>query len=188
MPHANRPTTATWAVTMMCNFTLFASQGAIAQTCTVHASAASPDSNFDNNFTQNGPGQPTPDGEVQEPADIPGWTGGDSTYSIYLPMTGETAFFFSDSYVGQAPPQTGDGTAYTDANGLRTRSINCDTSFGCFPPTNLFRAHNSIVVRNASGTVGRTITGPVVGGYSTSYFMPANAASTGHFYWVAIPF
>jgi hypothetical protein len=160
----------------------------MAQTCTVHATAATPDTTFDEDFTQNGPGQPAPNGRIQEPSNVPGWTGGDSTYSIYLPMTGETAFFFSDSYIGQAPAQTGDGTAYTDANGLRTRAINCDTAFGCFPPTNLYRAHNSIVVRNASGTIERTITGPVVGGYSTSYFVPANAASTGHFYWVGDPF
>jgi hypothetical protein len=176
------------ALLLLCSFVFFSSVDSVAQTCTVQAGAANPDTRFDQDFTQNGPGQPAPDGKIQQPSNIPGWTGGDSTYSIYLPMTGETAFFFSDSYIGQAPPLAGDGTAYTDANGLRTRVINCDAAFGCFPPTNLYRAHNSIVVRNAFGTVERTISGPVVGGYSTSYFVPANAASTGHFYWVGDPF
>jgi hypothetical protein len=190
MPQANRlmSSVGIWAGFTICSFVWFTSHALVGQTCNVHAGPASPDLTFDNDFTQNGPGQPAPDGQTQEPSNIPGWTGGDSTYSVYLPMTGETAFFFSDSYVGQAPPQTGDGTAYTDANGLRTRAINCDTSFGCYPPTNLYRAHNSIVVRNALGTVERTISGPIVGGYSTSYFVPADAASTGHFYWVGDPF
>lgn len=173
--------------TLLCGTSLFVASILMAQTCTVQAGAASPDTTFDQDFTQNGPGQVAPNGRVMESSNIPGWTGGDSTYSVYLPMTGETAFFFSDSYIGQAPPQIGDGTAYTDANGLRTRAINCDTSFGCYPPTNLYRAHNSIVVRNAFGTIERTITGPVVDGYSTSYFAPADAASTGHFYWVGDP-
>ena len=150
------------------------------ETCTVQASAAVRDTTFDQDFTQNGPGQAGPNGLTMEPANIPGWTGGDSTYSVALP-DGESAFFFSDSYIGQAPPAEGDGTASTNANGLRTRAVNCGTSFGCYPPTNLYRAHNSIVVRSAHGRILRTITGPVVNGYSSSYFAPANPA---HFYWV----
>jgi hypothetical protein len=172
------------ALLLICSFSIFSSLPVIAQTCTVQASAASPDSVFDRDFTQNGPGQRGPNGLVMEPPDIPGWTGGDSTYSVYLPMTGETVFFFSDSYIGQAPPAVGDGTASTNSNALRTRAVNCDPSFGCYPATNLYHAHNSLVVRDAFGLVLRTISGPVSGGYSTSYFVPADAASTGHFYWV----
>jgi len=104
-------------------------------------------------------------------------------YSVFVPMMGETVFFFSDSYIGQAPSLAGDGTALTDSAGLRTRAVNCTPEFGCFPATNLYRAHNSIVVRDLLGTKLRTITGPLsADGYSTSYFTPATA---GHFYWVA---
>ncbi len=151
-------------------------------TCSVQAGTGVPDTTFDQDFTENGPGQIAPNGFVMEPPTIPGWTGGDSTYSVYLPRTGESVFFFSDSYIGQAPPTPGDGHAITGPTGLRTRAVNCTPAQGCYPSTNLFRAHNSIVVRDASGTVLRTIAGPASFGYSTSYFVPAN---TNHFYWVA---
>jgi hypothetical protein len=154
-----------------------------AQTCTVQAGAAVPDTAFDQAFTQDGPGQIAPNGRIMERPNIPGWTGGDSMYSVYLPMTGETAFFFSDSYIGQAPPVAGDGTAFTSSTGLRTRAVNCTPAFGCYPATNLYRAHNSIVVRDFFGLTLRTIAGPAAaGGYAGSYFVPATA---GHFYWVA---
>jgi hypothetical protein len=155
----------------------------LAQTCTVQAGAGVPDVTFDQGFTQNGPGQVGPNGRVMEPANLLGWTGGDSMYSVFLPMTGETVFFFSDSYIGQAPPLVGDGTALTGPTGLRARAVNCTPTFGCYPATNLYHAHNSIVVRDLFGTKLRTIAGPVsADGYSTSYFTPA---TTGHFYWVA---
>ncbi|HEY3926907.1 MAG TPA: hypothetical protein VGL89_00910 [Candidatus Koribacter sp.] len=170
-------------VNLACGALIFSPVTSPAQTCPLKFGPAVPDTTFDQAFTQNGPGQPAPNGRVMEPSNIPGWTGGDSTYSLYLPMTGESIFFFSDSYIGQSPTAVGDGTATTNANGLRTRAVNCNTSFGCFPPTNLYRAHNSIVVRNATGTVMRTITGPVTNGFSTSYFVPSDA-SLGRFYWV----
>lgn len=149
----------------------------LAQTCTVSAGHGSSDSTFDAIWTQNGPGT------GDEPAGGPGWTGADSTYSIQLP-NGDSAFFFSDSYIGESPAVSGDGTATTDSNGLRTRAVNCDAPL-CNPPTSLYRAHNSIVVRNASTGALTTLVGPPdVTGYSTSYFVPPLATITGHFYWM----
>jgi hypothetical protein len=148
-----------------------------AQTCTVNAGAGTPDAVFDAIWTQNGPGT------GNEPIGRPGWTGADSTYSIVLP-NGDSAFFFSDSYIGESPTVSGDGTVSTDANGLRTRAVNCSAPL-CNPPTSLYRAHNSVVIRNrVTGTLA-TLAGPVdVTGYSTSYFAPPLALITGHFYWM----
>jgi len=139
-------------------------------TCTVNAGSGTPDSTFNAVATQNGPGT------GNEPSGAPGWTGADSTYSVLLP-NGNTAFFFSDSYVGQSPALSGDGTVTTNSSGLRTRVPNC-----CNPPTNVYRAHNSIIVRNASTGQLNTITGSLDSyGFSTSYFNPTN---TSHFYWM----
>ena len=87
-------------------------------TCTVNAGSGTPDSTFNAVATQNGPGT------GNEPSGAPGWTGADSTYSVLLP-NGNTAFFFSDSYVGQSPALSGDGTVTTNSSGLRTRVPNC---------------------------------------------------------------
>lgn len=149
--------------------------GATSQsTCTVSVSNTQVDSTFNTSFTQNGPGQ------YQEPTGKPGWNGADSTYSIVIPGTTNSAFFFSDSYIGQSPAKSGDGTVTTSSSGLRTRVANCNPPL-CSPATNLYRAHNSIVIRNSSGTTMNTITGPLSSGYSTSYFNPTN---TNHFYWM----
>ena len=78
------------------------------------AGTGAPDSYFNAEYTENGPGT------SNEPLGMPGWTGADSTYSVLLP-SGDTAFFFSDSYIGEFPAVSGDGTVSTDANGLRTR-------------------------------------------------------------------
>ena len=75
----------------------------LAQTCSLDVRAGTSNSQFDSIFTQDGPGLGL------EPAGRPGWTGADSTYSILLP-NGDTAFFFSDSYVGESPTLAGDGT------------------------------------------------------------------------------
>src|SRR5260370_679407 len=148
-----------------------------AQTCTVNASAGTPDAVFDAVWTQNGPGT------GNEPAGGPGWTGADSTYSIILP-NGDSAFFFSDSYIGESPTVGGDGTVSTDANGLRTRAVNCGAPL-CNPPTSLYRAHNSVVIRNSVTGILTTLAGAPDGtGYSTSYFAPPLALITGHFYWM----
>lgn len=147
------------------------------QTCGLNFRTGSPDPEFDAIFTQDGPGQGL------EPAGSAGWTGGDSTYSIELP-NGDTAFFFSDSYIGEFPRFAGDGTVTTDANGLRTREANCFPPL-CDPPTVLYRAHNSIVVRNRTTGLLTTFVGPKdVAGYSTSYFSPPGGVATGRFYWM----
>jgi len=98
-----------------------------AQTCTVNASVGTPDAVFDAVWTQNGPGT------VNEPGGGPGWTGADSTYSIILP-NGDSAFFFSDSYIGESPTVSGDGTVSTDANGLRTRAGRGSSSRRIYTP------------------------------------------------------
>jgi len=147
------------------------------QTCDITISTGTPDAEFDGIFTQNGPGT------GNEPSGTAGWTGGDSTYSIELP-NGDTAFFFSDSYIGEYPALTGDGTVTSNANGLRTRQPNCNPPL-CDPPTVLYRSHNSIVVRSVSTGQLRTLTGPRdANGFSTSFFTPALAAVTNHFYWM----
>jgi hypothetical protein len=148
--------------------------GSFAQTCSISPNLGTVATNWDNVFTQNGPGTGL------EPSGSAGWTGADSTYSILLP-NGNTAFFFSDSYIAESPAKSGDATVTTNANGLRTRQTNCGPPL-CDPPASLYRAHNSIVVRNTSGTTLTTKVGAKDGfGYSTSYFKPTN---TNHFYWM----
>jgi hypothetical protein len=148
-----------------------------AETCTVSAGKGKVAARFDAEFTENGPGT------GHESSRRPGWTGSDGTLSVLLP-DGDTAFFFSDSYIGQSPALHGDGTVTTNANGLRRRAPNCFPPL-CKPATNVFRAHNSVVVRHASTEELKTLTGPGDAGFSTSYFVPADAKSTDHWYWMA---
>src|SRR5690348_16916317 len=79
--------------------------------CPVSPGTAVKATEWDAIFTQDGPGKGL------EPSGSPGWTGGDSTYSILLP-DGDNAFLFSDSYIGESPPSKGDGTVTRDANNL----------------------------------------------------------------------
>ena len=102
-------------------------------------------------FTQSGPGQKL------EPKNAAGWTGGDSTYSILLP-NGDTAFFFSDSYIAESPIIKGDGTVFTNASGLRTREPNCLPPL-CTQPASSHSAYNSIVIRSADGKTLTTTVG-----------------------------
>src|SRR4029078_12943340 len=141
------------ALTIALLFLLGGQSIASARTCSLSVQSGTSDSNFDSIFTQNGAGTGL------EPLGSPGWTGADSTYSIQLP-NGDSAFFFSDSYIGESPAKTGDGTVRTDTNGLRTRLSNCDPPL-CDPPTNLYRAHNSVVVRNALTGTLTTLVGPI---------------------------
>ncbi len=166
------------ALLLTLGFSTLASHPLAAQTCTVTAGRGTLDSHFDSEYTENGPGT------GKEPLGMPGWTGADSTYSVLLP-SGDSAFFFSDSYVGEYPTLSGDGTVSTNSNGLRTRAANCGAPL-CNPPTNLYHAHNSIVVQSAATGQLSTLMGPkdLTSGYSTSYFVPATAAVTGHFYWM----
>ena len=166
------------ATLLICVVPALVSSDLSAQTCTVSASPGTPDSVFNAEYTENGPGT------GNEPIGMPGWTGADSTYSVLLP-NGDSAFFFSDSYIGEYPAVSGDGTVTTNSNGLRTRAVNCGAPL-CSPPTSLYHAHNSIVVQSATTGKLSTLVGPKdpTSGYSTSYFAPATGAVTGHFYWM----
>jgi hypothetical protein len=131
--------------------------------CLVSPSMGTKAVDWDAIFTQDGPGKGL------EPMGSPGWTGGDSTYSVLLP-NGDTAFFFSDSYVGESPTTKGDGTVTRSPRGLLTTEINCRRPL-CEPPASLFVARNSIVVLNRSRTRMKTLVGPKnENGLSTSYF------------------
>ena len=76
----------------------------------------------------------------------PGWTGADTTVSVQLP-NGDSAFFFSDSFIAEDPAKPGDGTVYTNENGLRLRRPNCLPPFCGAAPEHAHYVFNSIVVR-----------------------------------------
>lgn len=116
----------------------------------------------------------------------PGWTGGDTTVSIELP-NGDSAFFFSDSFIAEDPAMPGDGTVFTNSNGLRMRKPNCLPPF-CGPkPEVIHYVYNSVVVRSKDGKTVRTLTGPKdKNGYSTSYFKP-KSTNPNHMYWLGDP-
>jgi len=166
-----------FAVTLIGIIPAFLGSDLLAQTCTVSASTGIPDSTFNAEYTENAPGT------GEEPPGMPGWTGADSTYSVQLP-NGDSAFFFSDSYIGEYPEVSGDGTVTTNSNRLRTRAVNCGAPLRN-PPTSLYHAHNSIVVQSAKTGQLSTLVGPkdLTSGYSTSYFASATGAITGHFHW-----
>ena len=96
------------------------------------------DQQFDQLFTQNGPG----------------WTGGDSAYSVRLP-DGRTVWMFSDSYIGTVDPVT------------RRRA------------SPYFQAHNCLVVQDQDNQMttihGGTPQAP------TTYFVPP---APDHWFWV----
>jgi hypothetical protein len=142
--------------------------------CEIAPYAGMPSKIWDDIFTQNGPGTGL------EPAGSPGWTGGDSTYSILLP-NGESAFLFSDSYIGEWPALKGDGTVTVDKNGLRTTAINCRPPI-CDPEASSFIARNSVVVLSKDRKTFKTLVGPKDKlGYSSSYFP---MSETDRYYWV----
>lgn len=131
--------------------------------CPVAPQMGVPVAEWDAIFTQDGPGKGL------EPKGAPGWTGGDSTYSLLLP-NGDTAFFFSDSYIGESPAVKGDGTVARTASGLRTTAINCPAPI-CDPPASIFKARNSIVILSRDRKRMKTLVGPKdASGLSTSYF------------------
>lgn len=101
-----------------------------------------------------------------------GWTGADSTISLELP-SGDTAFFFSDSFIAETPALPGDGRVYVNENGLRLREPNCLPPI-CGPkPEHIHYVYNSIVVRSKDGKTLKTLTGEKdKNGYSTAYFKP----------------
>jgi len=117
----------------------------------------------------------------------PGWTGADTTVSIELP-NGDSAFFFSDSYIAEEGGKPGDGAVYTNENGLRLRKPNCLPPF-CGPaPEVIHYVYNSVVIRSKDGKTMRTLTGPKdKNGYSTPYFKP-KSDDPHHMYWLGDPF
>lgn len=131
-------------------------------------------------FTQNGPGTGL------EPDGMTGWTGGDSTISIELPG-GDTAFFFSDTFLGEYPAKPGDGRVFENKNGLRMREPNCLPPI-CGPaPEHIHYVYNSIVVRSKDGKTLKTLTGKKDKyGYSTSYFKP-DSTDANDMYWMGYP-
>lgn len=112
------------------------------------------------------------------------WTGADSTISLELP-NGDTAFFFSDSFVAESPALPGDGKVYTNENGLRMREPNCVPPV-CGPkPEHIHYVFNSIVVRSKDGKTLKTLVGEKdKNGYSTAYFKPKNPKNM---YWMGDP-
>jgi hypothetical protein len=149
------------------------SPGTAAQ-CPIAPSMGTPSKFWDDIFTQNGPGAGL------EAKGAPGWTGADSTYSVLLP-NGDSAFLFSDSYIGESPAVKGDGAATADKNGVRTTAINCYPPI-CDPEASTFAARNSIVVLSKDKKHFTTLAGPKdKSGLSTSYFP---TAENDRHYWV----
>lgn len=142
--------------------------------CPISPGNATHATEWDTIFTQDGPGKGL------EPSGFPGWTGGDSTYSLLMP-SGDTAFFFSDSYIGESPRVKGDGTVSRDSRGLRTTEINCPPPL-CDPAASTFGARNSIVILSRDRKRMTTLVGRKnAHGLSTSYFADPEA---GRNYWL----
>ncbi len=131
-------------------------------------------------FMQNGPGTGL------EPEGSAGWTGADSTISIELP-NGDSAFFFSDSFIAESPQMPGDGRVFTNENGLRLREPNCLPPV-CGPkPEHIHYVYNSIVVRSKDGKTLKTLVGEKdKNGYSTAYFKP-KSDDPNVMYWLGDP-
>ena len=72
---------------------LFALASTALPQCDIAVGKAEPATKWDEFFTRNGPG----------------WTGADTTVSVQLP-SGDSAFFFSDSFIAEDPANTGDGS------------------------------------------------------------------------------
>ena len=147
----------------------FAFQNLFAQ-CAISVGKGRSAGDWDAAFTRNGPG----------------WTGADSTISLELP-SGETAFFFSDSFIAEDPAKSGDGRVFVDENGLRLREPNCLPPV-CGPrPEHIHYVYNSIVVRSKDGKTFRTLTGEKdKHGYSTAYFKP-KSDDPNVMYWMGDP-
>ncbi len=137
--------------------------------CEINVGKGVPADEWNEAFTMNGPG----------------WTGADTTVSLELP-NGDTAFFFSDSFIGEEPAMPGDGRVRVTGTGLRIREPNCLPPF-CGPaPEHIHYVYNSIVVRSKDGKM-RTLTGDKdKNGYSTAFFKP-NTDDPNAMYWLGDP-
>ncbi len=160
---------------------LVLSAGSVFPQCEISVGKGERAADWDATFTQDGPGKGL------EPAGAAGWTGADSTISIELP-NGDTAFFFSDSFIAESPEKPGDGRVSTNKNGLRLREPNCLPPI-CGPkPEHIHYVYNSIVVRSKDGKILRTLVGEKdKNGYSTSYFKPKSDNPNAMF-WMGDPF
>ncbi|HQU81621.1 MAG TPA: hypothetical protein PKY59_00755 [Pyrinomonadaceae bacterium] len=119
-----------------------------------------------------GKGKPAEDWNKTFTRNDSGWTGADSTISLELP-NGDTAFFFSDSFIAENPPLPGDGRVFVNENGLRLREPNCLPPICGAKPEHIHYVYNSIVVRSKNGKTLKTLTGEKdKNGYSTAYFKP----------------
>lgn len=115
-----------------------------------------------------------------------GWTGADSTISLELP-NGDTAFFFSDSFIAESPEKPGDGRVYVNKNGLRLREPNCLPPVCGAKPEHIHYVYNSIVVRSKDGKNVKTLVGEKdKNGYSTAYFKP-KSDDPNVMYWMGDP-
>lgn len=115
-----------------------------------------------------------------------GWTGADSTISLELP-NGDTAFFFSDSFIAETPAKSGDGRVSVNKNGLRMREPNCLPPICGAEPEHVHYVYNSIVVRSKDGKNLKTLTGEKdKNGYSTAYFKP-KSDDPNVMYWLGDP-
>ncbi len=158
----------------LCLLVIF-SQSVLPQ-CEISVGKGESADDWDKIFTQNGQGL--------GPADAAGWTGADTTVSLELP-NGETAFFFSDSFIAESPAKPGDGRVYTNENGLRLREPNCLPPV-CGPkPEHIHYVYNSLVIRSKDGKTLKTLVGEKdKDGYSTAYFKPKNPRNL---YWLGDP-
>lgn len=138
--------------------------------CEINVGKGEPADEWNEAFTRNGPG----------------WTGADTTVSLELP-NGDTAFFFSDTFLGEDPAKPGDGSVYTNENGLRMRKPNCLPPICGAAPEHIHYVYNSIIVRSKDGKTMRTLTGPKDrNGYSTAFFKP-KSDSGNDMYWLGDP-
>ena len=155
----------------------FAFQNAFPQ-CEISVGKGKSAEDWNKIFTQNGPGTGL------EPEGSAGWTGADSTISIELP-NGDSAFFFSDSFIAESPQMPGDGRVFTNENGLRLREPNCLPPVCGSKPEHIHYVYNSIVVRSKDGKTLKTLVGEKdKNGYSTAYFKPKNPRTM---YWMGDP-
>ena len=155
---------------LVCVILLAVLSAAVFPQCEISAGKGVPAKEWDKIFSRSGPG----------------WTGGDTTVSLELP-NGDSAFFFSDSFIGENPAMPGDGSVFTNSNGLRMRKPNCLPPI-CGPkPEVIHYVYNSVLVRSQDGRTVHTLTGPKDKfGYSTSYFRPKSGGPN-DMYWLGDP-